>query len=59
MSAIWWTCRKTRAQDMNIHFVENMQQVLDLVLLPAPEGERKLDRLRREREKDAQDENED
>ena len=43
---------KDARQDMDIHFVENMQQVLDLVLLPAPEGERKLDRIRREREKD-------
>ncbi len=43
---------KDARQDMDIHFVENMQQVLELVLLPAPEGERKLDRIRREREKD-------
>ena len=46
---------KDARQDMDIHFVENMQQVLDLVLLPAPEGERKLDRIRREREKDDDD----
>ena len=47
---------KDARQDMDIHFVENMQQVLDLVLLPAPEGERKIDRIRREREKDERDE---
>ena len=46
---------KDARQDMNIYFVENMQQVLDLVLLPAAEGERKLDRIRRERDKDSDD----
>ena len=48
---------KDARQDMDIHTVENMQQVLDLVLLPAPAGERKLERIRREREKESQDEN--
>jgi ATP-dependent Lon protease len=47
---------KGARQDMDIRFVENMQQVLDLVLLPPPEGERRLDRIRREREKAEQDE---
>ncbi len=47
---------KDARQDLDLHFVENMQEVIDLVLLPAPEGERKLDRQRREREKDGQDE---
>lgn len=46
---------KDARQDMDIHFVENMQQVLDLVLLPPPEGERKIDRVRRERDKDDRD----
>ena len=46
---------KGARQDLDLHFVENMQEVIDLVLLPAPEGERKLDRQRREREKDTQD----
>ncbi|MFN8451096.1 MAG: S16 family serine protease [Anaerolineae bacterium] len=42
---------KDARQELDIHFVENMQQVLDLVLLPAELGEHKLDRIRREREK--------
>ncbi len=46
---------KDARQDMNLHFVENMQEVLDLVLLPPAPGERKLDRIRREREKDNDD----
>lgn len=47
---------KDARQDMDMHFVENMQQVLDLVLLPAPEGERRIDRIRRERdERDERD----
>ncbi len=46
---------KDARADMNIYFVENMQQVLDLVLLPEPEGERRLDRLRRERDKESED----
>ena len=47
---------KDARQDLNIRFVENMQQVIDLVLLPPPEGERRLDRIRREREKEEQEE---
>ncbi len=47
---------KEALADLEMHFVETMQQVIDLVLLPAPPGERRLDRLRREREKDSQDE---
>src|SRR5690606_17837976 len=43
---------KEARSDLNIHYVERMQDVCDLVLLPAPEGERRLDRLRRERDKD-------
>ncbi|HVU13878.1 MAG TPA: endopeptidase La, partial [Phototrophicaceae bacterium] len=47
---------KEARQDLDIHPVENMQQVIDLVLLPEP-SERKLDRIRREqREKDERDE---
>ncbi len=46
---------KGARQDLDLHFVENMQEVIDLVLLPAPEGERKIDRLRRERDKDDRD----
>ena len=46
---------KDARQDLDMHFVENMQQVIDLVLLPAPEGERKLDRLRRERKDEDED----
>ena len=41
---------KDARQDMDMHFVENMHQVLDLVLLPVPEGERRIDRFRRERD---------
>lgn len=47
---------KDARADMDIHFVENMQQVIELVLLPPLEGERRLDRIRREREKAMQDE---
>lgn len=39
-------------QDLNLHLVETMQDVMDLVLLEPPSGERRLDRIRREREKD-------
>jgi ATP-dependent Lon protease len=47
---------KDARQDLDIHYVDNMQQVLDLVLLTAPEGERRLDRIRRERDKDEDNE---
>jgi ATP-dependent Lon protease len=43
---------KDALDDMRIHFVKDMQQVLDLVLLDPPAGERKLDRIRRERDKE-------
>lgn len=41
---------KDALKDLHVIPVETMQQVLDHILLPAPEGERRLDRLRRERE---------
>jgi ATP-dependent Lon protease len=44
---------------LSIHPVTNMQQVLDLVLLDPPQGERKLDRLRRERDKEEEAEADD
>ncbi len=50
---------KDARQDMDIHFVENMRQVLDLVLLPAPEGERRLERYRRERDEHDKDDDRD
>lgn len=51
---------KAARQDLDIHFVENMQQVIDLALLPAPEGDRRIDRIRRERDKaEQQQEHED
>ncbi len=44
-------------QGIEIHLVETMEQVIAHCLLAAPEGERRLDRLRRERDKeDARDE---
>ncbi|MCC6805239.1 MAG: endopeptidase La [Anaerolineae bacterium] len=46
---------KETRQQLDIHYVENMQEVLDLVLLPEPTGERRLERIRRERDKDSQD----
>jgi ATP-dependent Lon protease len=50
---------KAARQDLDIHFVENMQQVIELALLPKPEGDRRIDRIRREREKVEQQEQED
>ncbi len=48
---------KEALSDLNITFVEDMQQVMDALLLPPPEGELKRDRIRREREeKDKEDE---
>ncbi|MDZ4769318.1 MAG: endopeptidase La [Chloroflexota bacterium] len=41
-------------QDFEIHLVETMGQVIEWMLLEAPSGERRLDRLRRERDKDGQ-----
>jgi len=38
--------------DLNLHLVENMQQVIDLVLMERSDSERNLDRIRRERDKD-------
>jgi ATP-dependent Lon protease len=45
---------KEALQDLNITFVDNMQQVMDLVLLEAP-PERKRDLMRPERDKDDED----
>jgi ATP-dependent Lon protease len=43
---------------LEIHLVETMEQVIEHCLLAPPEGERRLDRLRRERDKDdARDDN--
>jgi ATP-dependent Lon protease len=47
---------KDALRDLNIICLDHMQDVMKLVLHAAPEGERKLDRIRREREeKEAQD----
>src|SRR5690606_29276895 len=47
---------KEALRDLNIICLDHMQDVMKLVLYDAPEGERKLDRIRREREeKEAQD----
>ena len=47
---------KDALRDLNIICLDHMQDVMKLVLYDAPEGERKLDRIRREREeKEAQD----
>jgi ATP-dependent Lon protease len=47
---------KDALHDLNMILVDHMQDVMKLVLYDAPEGERKLDRIRREREeKEAQD----
>ncbi|MBL8072642.1 MAG: hypothetical protein JNM35_16300, partial [Nitrospira sp.] len=45
---------KEARQDLNLHFVETMQEVIDLVLLPNDQEERRLDRIRRERDKEVQ-----
>jgi ATP-dependent Lon protease len=48
---------KDALSDLNIHLVDNVQQALDLVLMEAAPGEKKRDRIRREREeKDREDE---
>ncbi len=44
---------KDALQGLKISFVETMQQVLDLVLLPAPTAKRKRDQVRKKREKKA------
>ncbi|MBK8021370.1 MAG: endopeptidase La [Chloroflexi bacterium] len=46
---------KEARQDLNLHLVDTMQQVIDMVLLESPQGERRLDRIRRERDKESQD----
>ena len=47
---------KDALSSLNIHLVDNVQQVLDLVLLEAAPGEKKRDRIRREREEKDSDE---
>jgi ATP-dependent Lon protease len=49
---------KDALNSLHVHLVENVQQVLDLVLLNAPPGEKKRDRIRREREEKDRDDDE-
>jgi ATP-dependent Lon protease len=50
---------KEALADLTIHFAKDMKQVLDLVLLEPPTGERRLDRIRRERDKEDKDSDDD
>jgi ATP-dependent Lon protease len=46
---------KDALSSLHIHLVDNMQQVLELVLMEAAPGEKKRDRIRREREEKERD----